>query len=270
MFFIVSKLFWIVAAPSNLVFWLVIATAALLLFKQWRWAERTSIAAAILLVLFGVLPTWELAIRPLEDSYPRPRMPARVDGIVVLGPGLSPGILLSRGAPASNPGLSRLVSAYTLARRFPKARVVFSGGSGALAGNLMPDTKAAKILFTDMGLDPKRLTLEGKSRNTWENLDLSKRLVKPRPGEHWVLATSASHMPRAMAVARRLGWTMIPWPTDYTTPRHGVVWTFDIPNNLAMMDKAVHEWIGLAVYRMTGRAARGDRTGRSQSSLIPS
>jgi uncharacterized SAM-binding protein YcdF (DUF218 family) len=254
MFFVLSKLFWLAFQPSNLILWLAIATAVLLAIGYRRAAERTAIAAAVLFVLIGYLPTWQLLMWPLENRYPRPQRPQHVDGIVVLSSGFRSGVLISRGAPATDYGTMRVVSAYRLARAFPKARVIFSGGSGALAGSRFPESLTARFLFLGMGLDPKRLALENKSRNTYENLLYSKRIARPKKGEAWVLATSAFHMPRAMAIAKALGWQMQPWPTDYQTRAHGIEWSLDIPTNLALTNIAFHEWIGLAVYEMTGRA----------------
>lgn len=254
-FFILSKLFWLVAVPSHVVLWLALATVVLLVAGYRRAGERCAVATALLFILIGLLPTWQLLAWPLENHYPQPVWPHHVDGIVVLGGGVGSAMLASRGAPTADAGIVRIIWAYRLARRFPHARVIFSGGAGSLAGGDIPDTVGARMLFSAMGLDPKRLTLESKSRNTYQNLVYSRRLARPKPGEVWMLATSALHMPRAMDVARRIGWTMRPWPTDYDTLRHQTNWSFDIPGNLGMTDKAVHEWIGLAVYWITGRIA---------------
>jgi uncharacterized SAM-binding protein YcdF (DUF218 family) len=96
--------------------------------------------------------------------------------------------------------------------------------------------------------------LEARSRNTYENIVFTKQIVKPKPGQVWLLATSAIHMPRAMAIASKQGWPMVPWPTDYfTSPTSKGDWLF-VADNLGLADYAVHEWIGIFAYRLTGKA----------------
>ena len=115
---------------------------------------------------------------------------------------------------------------------------------------------AAEQFFREQGLDMRRLVLERQSRNTHENAVFTKALVEPRAGETWLLVTSAFHMPRSMGVFRKVGWDVTPWPVDYRTeggvelqqlfvnPADGV-YRFEI---------AVKEWVGMLVYRSTGRS----------------
>ena len=137
---------------------------------------------------------------------------------------------------------------------------MFTGGSGVLGGVGGPpwsEAETARYIFAQVGLAPARLILEPRARNTYENILFTKALVKPRPGEVWLLVTSAVHMPRAMAIARKLNWPMLPWASDYVTAPHGAVIDFDIAGNLSALDYAVHERIGLLVYRLTAKASGG-------------
>lgn len=241
MFFVLSKIFWLLAAPSHILLWLMLAGAMA------SWGGRTRLAgslvslAAALFILIGVVPSCRVLLRLSESQYARPDpMPAHVDGILTLG--------------GPNNGL-RLVGAYELARKYPQARVVFSGGSGELIDNRPnQDARQAQRFLVALGLDKRRLTLEGRSRNTWENFLFSQRLVKPRPGDVWLLATSALQMPRAMEIAHRLNWPMVAWPTDWQTGAQGDIGYFYIGANLAAFDEAVRELIGRAVYRWSGKA----------------
>ena len=251
-FFPFTKLVGFLILPSHVLLWLVLAAAAALILGRTRLARGLAIATAAFFVLVGVAPTSEFLARPIEDRYPRTPLPAHVDGIVTLGAGLSTRVLLSRNAPGTAGSIDRVVSTYQLARDHPEARVVFSGGVPPYA-----DSIAARDDFLRMGLDPARLVLEGRSRNTYENLVFTQALVRPRPGQVWVLATSALQLPRAMGVARRLGWTMIAWPTDYQTTKAPNLGDGElhIGRNLTLADNAVHEWIGLAGYALARKAS---------------
>lgn len=254
MFFTISKLFWMLAAPSHWLGALVLACALCLVLGRVRIARVLALLAALLLLVAGVLPVNSYILRDLENRYPRPAWPAHVDGILILGAGYNTHVLRARHAPASNSAAYRLTEAYGAARHYPDAKVVFSGGSGALGGTDWSEAESARYVLLQLGLDPKRLVLEARSRNTDENIRFSKQLVKPKPGETWLLVTSAVHMPRAMAIARKNDWQMVAWPSDYITgPEIGGL-DFDIGPNLAITDFAVHEAIGVWAYRLTGKS----------------
>lgn len=255
MFFWLSKLAWIVLTPSSVL--LLLAATALLcpLLHRRRLAQGLGLIAGALFVLIGVFPLQDVLLRVLENRYPRSGWPVRVDGVLILGGGLDWKVLQSRDVPAMELGKSRLVGGYEVARRYPQARVIFAGGSGALGGAALSEAEGARAVFTQIGLEERRLILEPRSRNTYENILFAQRIAKPKIGEVWLLATSASHMPRAMGVARKLGWAIQPWPTDYLTTPTGINGFFEYARNLDRMDLAVREYLGLLVYRLTGRSA---------------
>lgn len=256
MFFTLSKLTWYVMAPSHLMAVLFLA-AALCLALRWKRAGAVLGGLAItVLLLAGVAPLSIYAMRALENQYPRPPLlPAHVDGVLILGSGFDSGLLKVRHVPQSNSGAYRLVEGYAAARRFPDAKVVFSGGSGALESKPYSEAETARFVLLELGLDPGRLVLEHRSRNTYENIVFSKEIVKPQFGQTWLLATSAAHMPRAMAIAQKQDWPMLPWPTDYITiPSSRGGW-LNVAENLSLSDYAAHEWVGMIAYRLTGKAA---------------
>ena len=100
------------------------------------------------------------------------------------------------------------------------------------------------------------MRFEDKSRNTWENEVNTMAMAEPKPDQRWVLVTSAAHMPRAIGIARRLGWPLLPWPVDYSTLPEG--FTASEGHFGKYLDEvaiAVREWFGLAAYRLSGRSA---------------
>jgi len=210
-------------------------------------AALTGTAAAIMALLL-LLPLDRWLARPLEDRFPRAAAPAHVDGILVLSGGAFPPVINSRQAYSWGPSALRLVTAAKLHDRYPAARLIYSGGPG---GGDEPG--AAHVIFGLMGLPANAVTYESHSLDTWQNFVFSKDIAKPRPGETWLLVTSALHMPRAMGVAQHLGWTMIAWPSDYLTPTAVTPAPLEYGDQLPNLNKVLHEWIGLAVYRFGGR-----------------
>jgi uncharacterized SAM-binding protein YcdF (DUF218 family) len=96
---------------------------------------------------------------------------------------------------------------------------------------------------------------EGRARSTWENFTYMRALVHPGPHQTWIVVTSALNMPRAMAIAARLCWPVLPWPSDYvSTGRSEKPGVTDFAGRLSGLDMVAHEWLGLAAYRLTGRA----------------
>lgn len=255
MFFVLSKLLGYFSPPSHWLGLLVLATALCLLLRRRRAAGICAALAVLVLILAGTPLLNGPLIRALEDRYPHPDWPVHVDGVVVLGSGEDANILRRRGAPQFNEGADRLIAAMAVARRYPEAKVVFTGGSAVLFGARNAESMTARYVLAELGLDPRRLVIEPRARNTYENILFSKALVKPKPGQVWLLDTSAIHMPRAMAVARKLQWDMVPWPSDYiTAPGGDGAGLFDVGGNLGLSDYAAHEWIGMLAYRLGGKA----------------
>ena len=80
-------------------------------------------------------------------------------------------------------------------------------------------------------------------------------MAQPKPGETWLLVTSATHMRRSMGIARRIGWAMVPWPSDYDSADSTLQPLGFASHNMEVMNTALHEWIGLLVYSLRGRLA---------------
>ena len=255
MFFVASKIFWFFIQPINL----AILLLGFALLALWRGRRKLAGTLTVVTLLGLVLAAWTslgaLLLTPLEERFARPEVPAKVDGIVVLGGGLEGQINLVRGGYELNAGGDRFVETAVLARRFPEAKIVVSGGTGALILEGEPDADTALRLFTALGIAPERLVLENKSRNTYENAVFTKELVTPQPGETWLLVTSAFHMPRSMALFRRAEFDVAPWPVDYRTAGDEGVGLFRDNANDSLQNTAlgIREWIGLVAYWMSGR-----------------
>lgn len=256
MFFTLSKLLAFLVDPLWWILILLALALALSLLRRHRLARTALVIALIVLVVGAFTTLGAVLIQPLEARFaPPPAPPAEVAGIIVLGGGMSPAINAVRGGYELNRSGDRFVEALRLARLHPQARLLISGGSGALLPGSDSEAAAGARFFTALGVAPERLVLEDRSRNTAENARYSRALLDPQLGEVWLLVTSAFHMPRAVGLFRRAGFDIVPWPADYlTTGTEAFAPSLDQPaENLAILSTAIREWAGLLVYRATDR-----------------
>ena len=257
MFFYISKLMWFCLQPSALLLILLISGTALLATRHQKTGRRLVLASAALLFIGGVLPLSTWLILPLEQRFARVDLSGHlVDGIVVLGGMEDARVSSARRAHALNEAAERLTETAALARRFPDAKIVLTSGAIEIVSKPTVGADAMDLVLRDLGVGEDRVLLEREARDTWENAAKTKALVGPKPGERWLLVTSASHMPRAMGVFRKVGFPVEPWPVDYRT----VGWSdalrlMESPaEGLRRLDLAVHEWMGLMAYRLTARS----------------
>jgi uncharacterized SAM-binding protein YcdF (DUF218 family) len=256
-FFLAAKLAGALLQPDT---WIVFALASVvlaLLRQRRRLAQWLASALLAFVLVMSVFPLGDLLLQPLEQTYPAQPPLKDVDGIIILGG--------SEEARASayweqvqlNEAGERYTSALALARRFPEARLVFTGGSGALrdfAGAEALEADVAVRFFTGLGIAPQRLLVEGRSRNTAENARLSLALASPAPGETWVLVTSAFHMPRAVHSFEAAGWTgVVPWPVDYRSAAFSDGMGWELSRNLRVLGMALRERAGQLAYGLRDR-----------------
>lgn len=254
-FAVLSRIAAILFTPGNLLLWVMLAGAVLLFTRRARLGRILLLLAAAAGLAIAGLPLDAWLARPLEDRFPRRTLPGRIQGILILSSGPNVTVFSARGVPAPDRAESRLVAAADLARRHPEARLIFSGGIAPVIGADAPETIVARSILAQMGIPPERVTWEDHARSTWENFIYSKALARPERGDTWMVVTSALNMPRAMAVAERLCWPMLAWPSDYiSSGRPERLGPVDFAGRLSALDMVTHEWLGLAAYHLTGRA----------------
>jgi uncharacterized SAM-binding protein YcdF (DUF218 family) len=256
MFFPISKIFWAIAEPIT--FLVLLGLIGVLLgFTRFARTGRVIMAAAILGLALGLLtPLGAVLLRPLEERFPQP--PADLPGpaaIIVLGGSVEPRKSEAHGQVILSTDATRMTAGVELARKYPKAPLVFTGGSALLLSEGPPEADAARDLWLALGVEPERMIFETKSRNTWENALFTRELLNPQPGDTYILVTSAWHMPRSVGIFRRAGMNIIPFPVAYHTFGDGRDFGFNtaIVERLAMLDFSFREWVGLLAYRLTDK-----------------
>jgi uncharacterized SAM-binding protein YcdF (DUF218 family) len=247
MFFVLSKTLGFIAVPSNLLGMMGLAGVALLRTRFARAGRRLLVASVLLITAIGVLPVGNALILPLEERFPPgDPMQGTPTGVIVVGGVINPWRSAIRSNVSLDAAAERLTAAVELARQYPTARIVFSGRA---------EGRFAVRFFENLGVPRNRVTVESKSRNTAENAVFTKLLIAPKPGERWLLVTSAIHMPRAIGAFRQAGFPVDAHPVDYQTAGWEDLWTFSgsLMGGIGKTDAAVHEWLGLFVYWVTGR-----------------
>ena len=246
-----TKFLWPLLRPESLLgFGAVLG--AILLWTRWAKLGRllTSLGAAFLAMVM-LLPLGAWLGQPLRDRFPVPVLPAAVDGIIVLGGSIRTGPTPDR--PDSLAGVSqRLVAFAELARRYPAARLVFTGGAPPHIPGAITEADAARPILAALGLDPARVRFEATARNTLENARRAKPLARPRPGERWLLVTSALHMPRAVGVFRAADWPVVPYPVDNPPSEPQPLLGLSLARPLQVLTDAGYEWLALFAYRALG------------------
>ena len=254
MAFWMSKIFWAVAAPGNLLLLLLAWGVLRLNGRRRRRGFRLIAVATVAFLIIAALPVGQWLAAPLERRFPVPELPSRVDGIIVLGGAVEAGVTLAHGQVALNEAAERLVEALPLARRYPQAKLLVTGGDASLLPRADEESEAEimRDLLVQQGIEPARILVEGRSRNTIENAEFSRDLARPQAEEVWLLVTSAMHMPRAVGCFRHAGWQVVPYPVDYRTAS-GTRPYFLLSEHLPLVDMAAKEWVGLVAYRIAGR-----------------
>ncbi len=257
MFFVISKLVGFATTPSTALFIVGLVGVMLLIFRRRRAGMTLCVLSILLTFAFGLTPLANVPQAILEDRFPQPVINEPPTGVIMLGGPVDVDLSPARNTIAINSGAERVTETAVLAVRYPQARIFLSGGSGHFGDpGLNTESALTKKLLVELGLSAERIEMEEKSRTTAENARYSLEALKPKPGERWLLVTSASHMPRAVGTFRAVGFDVIPYPVDYQT--YGLsqlaVFPESVAEGLGLVDNAAHEWIGLVGYWLTGKS----------------
>jgi uncharacterized SAM-binding protein YcdF (DUF218 family) len=255
MFFTLSKILWFIIEPLNLLLLSVLACTLLFWTGSIRAAKVILTAASIVIMTVTLFPVGDAMLRPLEQRFQTPAVvPDKLDGIILLGGAQEPLLTRAYHQPALNGAAETLTTFLALAKAHPEAKLVFSGGSGEIRHQDINEADTVRLFLQQQSFDPDRLSYETHSHNTYENVTFSKRLIQPKPGERWLLVTSAYGMPRAVGVFRAAGWPVIPYPCNYHVGRRlHMLPSLHFAESFASLEMAVHEWVGLMVYYLTGK-----------------
>ncbi|NJD20844.1 MAG: envelope biogenesis factor ElyC [Gemmatimonadetes bacterium] len=232
---------------------LILGIAGWILWARGRW-KRTGqgmVAASLLLLsLVALTPVADALIRPLERAAPA--FPGDSVGfVVVLASGHTSDPALPPRARLSSAALVRLVEGVSIATSQPWSRLVLSGWGGA---DPKPNAEVYRETAAALGFPEARMVLEPRPRDTRQEAELLAPLLRGHP---FALVTSASHMPRALALFRAQGLDPVPAPTGHLSKEQRAFDMLELvpdENALALARLAWHEILGRLWARLTDGA----------------
>lgn len=236
------------------------------LFVSWRARRRPPevrfriplrlIAAAWLVLLLAACPPLsfrlERSLVSFAERWPSSSLgvaTGQVQAIFVFSGGIEGSAVA--GAPLGTSSRERLHAALIAAQRWPESIVVFSGGPRP--GQTIGSGSRMQEEAIALGLAPERIVLEGAARDTRGNALNCAALAAQRGWTRVALVTSPIHMARSRGALSRAGLDSQPeFPASVKTARFE--WTDWFPDAGALQrtTAALHEWIGLAYYRIRG------------------
>lgn len=240
------------AVPMILNVLLVLSLLAMLLaLLNWRRCSRALIVLALILLLAvgcGPVPTWLLTRLQSAYAVESPVAWGQRNVIVLLGAG-TVRVADTGHVEASLYGYGRINKAAALYRACRQSgqlcKVEVSGGDARALGN--PEAAIYGEQLQRLGVDAADLLLESRSMNTWQNAQFSAPLLKAYGADRVLLVSSAYHLRRSMLYFTHFGIPATPVRAEYVS---GIGSWEPLSYNFAMTDLALHEYGGIAQYRV--------------------
>ena len=255
LFFYISKLIWLLVSPDSLLLILILVSLLLLYIGKQQLAKILLTFTSGLLLIIAFFPVGEWLLYPLEARFQtNPTLPEKIEGIIVLSGAEDTERSHLWNQVELGGAAERDLMFISLARQYPNAKLIFTGGTGSLTQQEYKAADVAKKLFQQQGLDVNKIIFERESRNTYENVVFSKKIIKPIQNKNWILITTSWHMPRSVGIFCKAECPVIPFPVDHSTKKGDLFRIdFNLWGNLNSLKTAIKEWLGLFAYYLTGK-----------------
>jgi uncharacterized SAM-binding protein YcdF (DUF218 family) len=232
---------------------LLIGLILLWLTKRQRAGKIVVSIGSVLLAIFSIGLISDALLRPLENKYPPQLKIASMSDIkyvVVLGGGHRSDPKVPVTSQMSGASLARLLEGIKLQRELPQSKLILSGGG---AFDPVPNANIMADVALAIGVDIEGIILEQSSKDTKDQAVLIKEIVGK---DRFALVTSASHMPRSMALFRKQGMNPIPVSTDHRvkesqgfSPRS----IFPNASGIGKTERAFYEYLGILWAKLRGQ-----------------
>ncbi len=256
MYFYLSRFTYFILHNQLLIILLILLISSFFyIIKKKSLSKKIFILAAVYFIFIAIIPTGKILMFFLEKNISETNYTFNhLDGIIVLSGNEDVNKSIHHDQLYTGGSTYRLIESIRLYKKFPDARIVFSGGSSSLFSNQLSSHVAEKF-FELYFNDHKHIIFESNSSNTYENILFTNKIVKPKKNEKWALVTSAFHMRRALGVANQLGLELIPYPVDFRLSENlsSQLFNFNLMENISLFQVAIREVLGILLYKFLSR-----------------
>jgi uncharacterized SAM-binding protein YcdF (DUF218 family) len=250
MVFILKKIVTPFLLPPGVFIVILIGFGIWLLWGKKQRPVWICIGTALLIWISSITPIADWLTASLEAEF-RVVTDAKADVIIMLGGSAYLKVEDLSGTGAPGPGtMARMVTAARLQRRL-KIPILLSGGR--VYSTSASSARLSQRFLEDLGISENQIIVEDQSRDTYENALFSQKICQQYGFKAPLLVTSGYHLKRALLCFEKVGLKVTPYPCDLTTwPNKEYHWYHFLPNagTLARTTAALHEWLGLAFYRL--------------------
>jgi uncharacterized SAM-binding protein YcdF (DUF218 family) len=252
--FMIKKIVAPLFMPLSLCLELLLVGLFLLWFTRKQKLGKIIVSLGIILLMFfsyGAVSN--ILLKSLECKYPALNDINKyfdIKWVVVLGGGHIFEQKLPANDQLSSSSLARIVEGIRIHKKLKNSKLILSGGR---VFNSVPEAYTMAKAAVSLGVDSSDLIQESMSKDTKDQAMHIKKIVE---GERFILVTSASHIPRSIALFEKLGIHPIPAPTDYRVKeRQGISpgILFPSTSGLHKAEIAFHEYLGLAWAKIRGK-----------------
>ncbi len=174
------------------------------------------------LILTGMTctPLASVLLAGLENQIPQVALAQlpHADAILCLGGGIEPSLSEPVGFRLKS-GADRVSTALTLAAAGKAPLLILGGGGYPHQGRLFSEADAVCDYLREHATVKTDLHSLGVCSDTHDEAVKTAALMQQRGLKNLLLVTSASHMPRTLAVFRKVGVSVIPVPCNYLSSR---------------------------------------------------
>ena len=260
--FILKKIISAFLSPLLISFLLSFLGLYLLWFTTKQKAGKILVLVGlVILTLFSYGIISNRLLRPLERRYEAFEIrsssvvsetedESTIRFVVVLGGGHTSDPELPLISQIGKDSLIRLIEGIRIYRKYPGAKLILSGGA---VFDPVSEAEIMARVAREMGVPERDIILESKSQDTRDEALFIKPIVGNEP---FVLVTSASHIPRSMALFKKLGMNPIPSPIGHSVKdRQGLSPSFFFPGSgsIRNAELAIHEYLGMAWAKLRGQ-----------------